>query len=115
MKKGFSFLLIAFGLLFSSCNKENEKPENLIEENVYLSVMVEIQILDALIYTTDNPPNPDSLLTEIYKKYNITEDAFSASHLFYQSNIEDHIVRIDSALKVITSEKDLFDQSESEN
>ncbi len=87
------------------------KPKNLIPEDTYISLVVEIQLLDALSYTSEDSTFVDSIQKELFKHYEFSEDDFRESNAYYQSKIEDHIVRIDSALKAIEREQKVLIQS----
>tara|TARA_R110000868_G_scaffold37111_14_gene131636 strand:+ start:47958 stop:48317 length:360 start_codon:yes stop_codon:yes gene_type:complete len=111
----FSVLLIWVVLFFFGGCEEEElfiKPENLIPEETYIFLMVELQLMDALVYTSDDSTYTDSLYDALLEHYKISEDQFVASNKYYQHNVDNHIERIDSALKAIEREQKLLNQSE---
>lgn len=111
MRAYYFGLVIACVFLFSACKDEFlSKPENLISENTYIDLLVELQLFDALIYTSDSLSYKDSLKTELYTYYNTTEEDFFLSHRYYQSRIAEHKVRLDSVLKLVDEQKLLINQ-----
>ncbi len=92
----FIFLLASF--LFS-CDSKNEPPENLIGEDKYINLLIELQLLKT--YQARSRADSaliDSLLNEVFNKYDVTSIQFKKSHRYYQSNIEKQSERIDLAI-----------------
>ncbi|MEQ9310139.1 MAG: DUF4296 domain-containing protein [Balneolaceae bacterium] len=113
MQKSLLFLSIILASLFLSCDEPEivPKPGHLIPEDTYVKLMVELQLLDAMVYTSEDSINTDSLITEIYSYYNTSREAYVASHFYYQSAPNKHLARIDSALKAIEREQIRLSQS----
>ena len=112
------FLLVSVFLFsFFGCGDEEivPKPDNLIDEETYVKLMVEIQLLDAWVFTSDKISNPDSIKQELFRYYNTTEESFYLSNAYYQSKPEDHVARIDSALKILEREQQLNQSSSKES
>lgn len=107
MRKAFLFLSLSVFLIACEQNIEidNPKPDDLLAEDVYLNVLMEIQMLDALVYTTDSLPDIDSLQSQIFKEYELDQERFQRSHVYYQQDVEGQIVRLDSALKMLEAER----------
>lgn len=82
------FLLIA--LLFTSCY--SDKPENLISEEDMVSILKEINLIEARrhkrIEDYGNEVNEATLknYTALFKKYNLTDSAFLESYTYYQEH-----------------------------
>lgn len=74
-------------------------------EDIYIDLLVELQLFDALIYTSDSLSYKDSLKVELFNHYNTTEEEFFFSHRYYQSKIPEHKVRLDSVLKRVNEQK----------
>lgn len=111
MRAYYFALIITSLLLFSGCEEEYmSEPENLIPEDNYIDLLVELQLFDALIYTSDSLSYTDSLKIELFKYYDTTEEDFFLSHRYYQSKIPEHKVRLDSVLKFIDEQKLLINQ-----
>jgi len=106
--------LFAALVLFLACKNDEvvPKPEILLSEENYINLIIELQLLDALVYTSENELNTDSLISEVYDLYNTNQEIFSTSHLYYQSKPDEQAVRIDSALKKIEREQKRLNQIE---
>ncbi|RYX83875.1 DUF4296 domain-containing protein [bacterium] len=84
----FSLLL----LCFCACNR-NSKPDNLIEENRFVPLLVDIHLADG--YLSTKPQMPDSLsyygnglYTAIFKKYEVDSVQFKKSFQYYSLHLE---------------------------
>lgn len=117
MDRFFVFLVGILFLITSGCEQEKTvpKPEDLLSEETYISFITELQLLDALVYTSEDSTYTDSLEKELFKHYNITEKQFLESNAYYQSNVEEQISRIDSVLKTIEKEQEKLDQSKKDD
>ena len=99
--------LLLFSVISGSgCGEKGHipKPENLISENRYIKLMVEVQLLDAYLYTTDSLANFDSLKLAMFDHYQVTEEQYRRSNAYYQSNINAQIVRLDSVQQILKRE-----------
>lgn len=101
----FFVILLFLGL---GCSEQEQipRPDNLIEEGTYIQLLVELQLLDAIAYTSSDSLNLDSLKTEIFTHYLVDEERFLSSHKYYQSKPEEHVVRLDSALNILKREQE---------
>lgn len=115
-------VLLLLGILllssfFLNCEEEPfPKPDDLIPEDTYIRLMVDVQLFDALVYTSDSLSNADSLRHALFEQYHTNEDVFLRSHYYYQSNIGKHNARLDSALNALAEEqKKLYQGSDSSN
>lgn len=91
------FLLIGSG--FAGCD-QNEPPPFVIEENTYIDLMVELQLLRSYIEIVPTESGTvDSLRKEIYNKYDITAEQFRVSHEYYQGQYTEQKGRIDEAIE----------------
>lgn len=89
MKKIGAFFLI-FAILISCQKPAIPKPDNLIDENEMVDIMVDISILEAIksqkkVVLEANAINPN---TYIFKKYKIDSLQFANSDKFYASDIK---------------------------
>ncbi|GAB5409409.1 MAG: hypothetical protein BalsKO_17740 [Balneolaceae bacterium] len=117
MARSLTFLFIIFILFASACDKSEviPKPEFLIPEDTYVKLMVELQLFDALVYTSEDSSYTDSLKEVLFNHYMISEEQFKESNTYYQSKPDEHIARIDSALKAIKTEQNRLSQADGEN
>lgn len=98
MKSLFTGLLL-IGILLDGCSYE-ESPPNLIEEDTYINLLVEMQLVKT--YRQGVPADSskvDSLKQHIYAKYNVTEEQFRLSHEFYQQEPAKQKERVDMAIE----------------
>ncbi len=117
-----SRVLLIFGILLLgsytlSCEEDPfPKPDDLIPEDTYIKLMVDVQLFDALVYTSDSLANTDSLRHALFEQYSTNEETFLRSHYYYQSNIREHNTRLDSALNALAEEqKKLYQAPDSNN
>jgi hypothetical protein len=103
------FLLIAIaGSFFAGCGDDHPipKPEPLLDEEVYLQLMVELKLVNAIVQTTDSTVSANVLKDRLFEYYNIEEQIFLDNHTYYQSFPEQQKIRLDSAsarlLRVLT-------------
>ncbi|MDX1671849.1 MAG: DUF4296 domain-containing protein [Balneolaceae bacterium] len=92
-------LLSVLAFLATSCG-EREKPENLIPEDTYIDILVEIQL--AKSYQKSLPPDSivyDSLNKKILGRYDVTKEQFEYSHQYYQQQLAEQTKRIDEAIE----------------
>ncbi|MEX0723203.1 MAG: DUF4296 domain-containing protein [Gracilimonas sp.] len=81
------------------------EPKNLIAEDQYVDLLVEIQYIITYRNAYPDSVNADSLADLVYDKYGITEDQFMVSHEYYQKNVNEQIERIDDAIRKIREEE----------
>jgi len=98
-----------FGILLAisySCvgPEEIPKPKNLLPEDTYIDLLVEVQHLITYQNAYPDSVNSDSLTSSIYDKYQVTEEEFLASHEYYQKQVKEQVGRIDEALLRLKAE-----------
>lgn len=86
-------------LTVAACSAEDPRPENLIEEETYIDLLVELQLIRTLEDRSDEPVPADSLRQEIFRKYEVDSTQFEESHTWYQQNLEEQKVRIGQAIE----------------
>lgn len=107
MKTGHC-LLITLLLLIAGCEEESifPRPADLLAEDDYITIFIELQLFDAFIQSADSTGKVDSLKTELFSYYQISEERFLNSHRYYQSDMDAQNVRIDSAVAIINAKLD---------
>lgn len=92
-------VVLFFCVSFLGCNEktEIEPPISLIDEATYIDVYIELHLFNAMVEAVDTVKNQDSLMTELFSKYSITESIFRESHAFYQSQTLLQQIRLDTA------------------
>jgi hypothetical protein len=83
-----------------------EEPDNLIPEDQYISLLVELQ----LVRTYEETGKIDSLATDslrnqIFQKYDVTSSAFQSSHGYYQQFPKKQKQRIDKAIEELRMDR----------
>lgn len=104
-KSVFPFLLMAF--LLSGCigPEEIPQPDDLIAEENYIDIMVEMQHINTYRNAQPDSVSADSLKALIYDRYGINEKQFLESHTFYQKHVDEQIARVDEAIRRLESEE----------
>lgn len=90
-------MLLCSALLLG-CN--SDKPDNLLTEDTYINLMVELQLLRS--YQQQGQPDSsavDSLRNSIFEQYGATETQFRTSHEYYQQDINQQSERISEAIE----------------
>lgn len=107
----FFFLFAMMAIFTSGCVGPDAppKPEDLIEEDIYIDLMVEMQHITTYRNALPDKIDADSLKSIVYQKYGITEEQFVASHEYYQYQVESHILRAEEAIKRLETEKQLIE------
>lgn len=99
MKQTLVISLLLILTLTAGC-MEKDNPPNLIEEDTYINMLAELQLVKS--YRQDfaaDSSKVDSLTNLIYKKYNVTEEQFRESHNFYQEDPLEQKKRVDMAIE----------------
>lgn len=106
--KLFSLLLglLMLGWALTSCSGQDQskKPENLMSENNYVDLLVDLQHIITWRNARPDSISADSLKEVIYDRYGLTEEQFEASHTYYQQQVEKHLVRIDEVIRRLEGE-----------
>ncbi len=110
---GFLGLWMIFGLFsFTGCAGPEDipKPKDLISEQNYIDLLVEMQHITTWKNARPDSVNADSMKQLIYKKYHITEKQFFASHEYYQKDLSHQLDRVDEAIHQLQSEETYIEQ-----
>lgn len=88
-------LLAAFG-----CSDKPPKPDDLISEDEYIELMVELQLVRSYGETLQiDSTTIDSLTDKVFDRYSTTDSTFQKSHNYYQQFPQEHVQRIDKAIE----------------
>lgn len=82
-----------------------EKPDNLIPEDRYIDLLVEMQNIQSYRNAEPDSVNADSLKMLVFKSYNVSDSQFLASHKYYQLQPDIHLAQIDSVLERLDNEE----------
>lgn len=108
MTRRFRVILLISLLLYSISCDNGDKPEDLIEEDRYVSIFSQLLVLNQITDDQLGPVSRDSLVEQVFEQYSITEDRFNRSHNFYQRNPEKQIEVINKVENNLKSERDEF-------
>jgi hypothetical protein len=98
-------LLMVF--IISSCLglEETPKPDNLIAEENYIDLLVEMQHIITYRNAKPDSISADSLKDIVYEKFGITEEQYAKSHAYYQQHVDRQLQRIDEAIRRLEGEE----------
>jgi hypothetical protein len=99
-----TFLVI---LVFSGCSGQGspEKPDDLIPEDQYIDLLIEMQHIQSYRNAEPDSVNADSLKEVVFNSYNVTDSQFLATHKYYQLQPDLHLRQIDSVLKKLDNQE----------
>jgi len=93
-------LLVTFG-----CSSTPEKPEGLIPEKKYTTLLVELQLVRSYGENTQvDSTIIDSLTAEVYNKYEVSAQQFKQSHTYYQHFPKKQKARVEKAIEKLKME-----------
>lgn len=113
MKK---LLFVFIGLLtISGCEDipQVEKPEQLLDEEKYIDIFYELELLRVYQNRGASSVVIDSLYLEVFKKHDTDTAFFRKSHEFYQTQLMDQKERADTAISKMRRELKLFEKPDS--
>ena len=92
MKIKFAFLTFLLVILLS-CDDSKKRPENIISEESMVSILVDIQILEAtynsrLIHEDDRNERMKRYYQEVFEKHQTSKELFNESYTYYEENPE---------------------------
>jgi hypothetical protein len=97
------------GALFflSSCigPEEIPPPKNLIAEENYIDLLVEMQHITTYRNAKPDSVNADSLKDLVYKKFGITEEQYLISRQYYQTQVKRQLQRVNEAIRRLEGEE----------
>lgn len=98
-------ILLCIWLAAFGCS--NNEPSNLIGEDKYINLMVELQLLQSYQkYQQPDSTTVDSLREIIFQRYEVTENQFEQSHQYYQDhNIRNQRDRIGKAVEELRKDR----------
>jgi hypothetical protein len=82
----YSSFLISIVVFISCGNNQKKVPEDIIVANEMVEVITEIELTQALIklkFSNQDTVNQQQLFNEVYKDFNVSEEAFNNSLTYY--------------------------------
>lgn len=92
MNKFFLIFTAAFFLI--SCQEE-EKPQEILSEERYEKVFIELTIVDQMNEELLREKTRRDYREEIFNEYGITEEKFNRSHRYYEQRVDEQIARME--------------------
>jgi hypothetical protein len=81
------------------------EPENLISEQNYIDLLIEMQHISTYRNAQPDSVNADSLKALVYNKFGITEEQFLNSHSYYQKQVERQLMRVQEVIRQLENEE----------
>lgn len=100
------FLSILLVFILASCSDDLQKPDDLIDEDTYTNLMVELQLIRSYGENAETDSTTiDSLTTEVFQKYDVTAESFMESHEYYEHFPEQQKARTEEAIERLKMDK----------
>ncbi len=93
-------------IFLHGCHNYNKRPHNLIPQNKYINLLIELQLLKS--YQLEQHPDSakvDSIRKAIFAKYSVTKDQFEKSHRYYRRNVNQQSKRIQEAITRLNQDR----------
>ena len=103
-----SALILFFLITFNACEKDPE----LVDEELYKSIMVELAILNHMDQEILGERDKAELRDEIFERYGVEEEKFGRSHEIYQSDIDAQMERVKDIQDRLKTERDSIQAAE---
>lgn len=107
-------LIIGF-ILVLACKEESPvpKPEQLMNEQVYLDLFYELELLRIYQNRGIGSQTIDSLYDQIFEKYNADTALFRVTHEYFQAQILKQQQRVDTVTAKLEQEIQMFNKLDS--
>ncbi|RYY06831.1 MAG: DUF4296 domain-containing protein [Sphingobacteriaceae bacterium] len=107
----FYKILFSFLLLFLIACNQDPQPENLIDEDRFTAIMVDVHLADGYLNSKSQMPDTlnyrgNGLYNEIFKKYQVDSVAFKKSYQYYAVHLEQMGRIYKTLLERITAKND---------
>jgi len=76
--------IFLLSLLLFACAEQTDQPEDLISEDLYIDLLVELRVLQTYQYTFFDSTTTTSYLDSLYKKYDISKERLERSISYYE-------------------------------
>ncbi|MDZ7807872.1 MAG: DUF4296 domain-containing protein [Gracilimonas sp.] len=102
-----SILVTLMVVMLTGCSghRKPKKPQNLIPEDQYIDLLVEMQHIQSYRNAEPDSINADSLKATALSNYSVTDSQFLATHKYYQMQPNRHLEQIDSVLNRLDKEE----------
>lgn len=90
-------------LVMIGCSAESP-PEHLIDEDTYINLLAEFQLLKSYQNTYGDSVRYETIRQAVLQKYDVSIEAFKQSHTYYQEHLDNQQKRINMALEKLQKE-----------
>lgn len=101
-----TIFLVFTALTLLSCSSEPTAPEDLLEDERYISVFTELLVINQLDEEQLNGVSRDYLKEQVFEEYYITRKQFERTHSYYQQKPKQQIQRLEKIEESLTVERD---------
>ncbi len=103
--KPFSLMIVMF-LFWGGCSDAPQKPQSLITEERYTTMLVELQLVRSYEETGKiDSVGADSLRQQVFDKYEVSATSFWNSHNYYQHFPKEQKKRIEKAIEKLRMDR----------
>lgn len=107
-------IIIGFWLLLVLTACTDSVPENLVDEDIYENIFIELAIIDQLDERLLQGRTKQELRQEVYAHYGVTLPDFTISHEYYELDIDNQIERLNRINSRLREERNNIDRAETE-
>lgn len=100
-------LLLMGSFAVSSCG-DPTAPEDLLEEDRYISVFSELLVINQLDDEELETVSREYLKEQVFEEYDVTQAQFERTHRYFQQQPDRQIERLDKIEEMFTEERDRF-------
>jgi hypothetical protein len=98
-------MIMVMVLIGCSGQHKPEKPKDLIPEDTYIDLLVEMQNIQSYRNADPDSVNADSLKNLVLNHYSVSDSQFLATHKYYQMQPDRHLEQIDSVISRLDKEE----------
>lgn len=106
--------LIGMCLLLALSACSNDKPNELIPEEIYKQMFIEFSIINQYNENVLQETTPDELRQKVYDHYGVTAEEFRVSHRYYERDLDKHLERLTEITNIMRAERDSIMDAERE-
>ncbi|MEX0772158.1 MAG: DUF4296 domain-containing protein [Balneolales bacterium] len=104
-----NFLIPALLVTFIACST-NDKPDDIVQEDIYINLLAELHILRAIEQSYPDSTLRDDGMDNILKEYNIGIETFEESHAYYLQDVDAQRERLNEANRRMKEELDRIEE-----
>ena len=93
-------------VLLTGCGDGPEKPPSLVDEDTYVTLLVELQLVRSYAETGKiDSLQADSLREQVFQKYDVAPASFWQSHEYYQHFPQQQKKRVEKAIEELRMDR----------